>query len=163
MDIQKLYEQYFSTVYKYLLSLSQNQHIAEEITQETFFKALQKIDSFDGSCHIRTWLCQIGKNTYFDYLRKHKKFFDLEEEPELLSDQNVELDYERAENTRFLHRVLHNLPEPYKEVFMLRTFGDLPFREISDLFGKSESWSKMTYLRAKKKIQEAIEHEKYQL
>jgi len=163
MDIQEFYEKYFSIVYKYLLSLSQNQHIAEEITQETFFKAMQKINQFDGSCNIRTWLCQIGKNTYFDYLRKHKRLSNLEEEQELISDQNVELDYERAENIRLLHRTLHNLPEPYKEVFSLRTFGELPFKEISELFGKSESWSKMTYLRAKKKIQEEIEHERDKL
>lgn len=163
MDIQELYETYFPTVYRYLLSLSQNQHIAEEITQETFFKALQKIDSFDGSCNIRTWLCQIGKNAYFDYLRRHKKLSSWEEAPDQLSDQNLELDYEQAENRRFLHRILHDLPDPYKEVFMLRTFGELPFKEISELFGKSESWSKMTYLRAKKKIQEAIENEKNQL
>lgn len=159
MDIEELYHQYFTSVYKYLFSISQNEHIAEELTQETFFKALQKIDTFHGDCEIRVWLCQIGKNAYYDYLRKNKKYSPLEERPQGTDDYNIEVDFEKREDTYKLHRIIHNLQEPYKEVFTLRIFGELSFREISSLFGKSESWSKMTFLRAKRKIQEAMKDE----
>lgn len=74
LNIQEVYEQYFTVVYRYLLSLSHNTHIAEEVTQKTFFKALKKIDDFRGDCDLRVWLCQISKNTYYDYLKKNKKY-----------------------------------------------------------------------------------------
>lgn len=158
MDIEELYNRYFKTVYKYIFSISQNKHIAEELTQETFFKALQKIDSFQGKCDIRIWLCQIGKNTYYDYLRKNKKYSLMENIQENSDHICMEMDYEKKEDIYRIHRILHDLKEPYKEVFTLRIFGELSFRDISNLFGKSESWAKMTYLRAKKKIKEAIKY-----
>lgn len=159
MDMEEVYDRYFTVVYKYLLSVSQNKHIAEELTQETFFKALQKIDSFRGECSIQVWLCQIGKNAYYDYLRKNRRLVPAEERGEETAPGSVELDFEKKETVRRLHRILHDLEEPYKEVFTLRTFGELSFQDISGLFGKSESWAKMTYLRAKKKIREVMEYE----
>jgi RNA polymerase sigma-70 factor (ECF subfamily) len=159
MDMEELYHRYFTAVYKYLFSISQDKHIAEEMTQETFFKAMQKIDGFQGQCDIRVWLCQIGKNAYYDYLRKNKRYSPIEEVPESADHRSMERELEKKEDVYRIHRILHNLQEPYKEVFTLRTFGELSFKEISNLFGKSESWAKMTYLRAKKKIQEAMKHE----
>lgn len=159
MDMEELYDRYFTAVYKYLFSVSQDKHIAEELTQETFFKALQKIDDFRGQCEIRVWLCQIGKNAYYDYLRRNRRFSPIAEQGEMPAGQSLELDFEKKETAYRLHRILHNLNEPYKEVFSLRTFGELSFREISSLFGKSESWAKMTYLRAKRKIREEMEDE----
>ncbi|WP_373216715.1 RNA polymerase sigma factor [Ruminococcus sp. 5_1_39BFAA] len=161
MDMEELYNRYFTVVYKYLFSISQDKHIAEELTQETFFKALQKIDGFRGQCSIRVWLCQIGKNAYYDYLRKNRRLVPAEEGTEGTAPGSMELDLEKKETVQRLHRILHNLDEPYKEVFSLRVFGELSFRDISSLFGKSESWAKMTYLRAKKKIQEVMEYEDY--
>ncbi len=161
MDIEELYHRYFTAVYKYLFSISQDKHIAEELTQETFFKALQKIDDFRGQCDVRVWLCQIGKHAYYDYLRKKGRLFSIEEEQESIQERSLEQDLEIKESVWGLHRILHDLKEPYKEVFYLRTFGEMPFREISSLFGKSESWAKMTYLRAKKKIREAMKSEDY--
>lgn len=159
MDMEELYDRYFTAVYKYLFSVSQDKHIAEELTQETFFKALQKIDDFRGQCEIRVWLCQIGKNAYYDYLRRNRRFSPIAEQGKMPAGQSLELDFEKKETAYRLHRILHNLNEPYKEVFSLRTFGELSFREISSLFGKSESWAKMTYLRAKRKIREEMEDE----
>lgn len=161
MDMEELYLRYFTDVYKYLLSISQDKHVAEELTQETFFKALQKIDDFRGQCHIRVWLCQIGKNAYYDSLRKNKRLAPMEEHEQCAGEGSMELNFEKKETAYRVHRILHHLPEPYKEVFSLRIFGELSFREISSLFGKSESWAKMTYLRAKKKIREAMEDEDY--
>ncbi len=152
MDFQEIYQQYFGDVYKYVLSLCRNDQIAEEITQETFFKALKKIDSFREECKLYVWLCQIAKNTYLSYLKKQKHILPIDAEEESSMEQNLE-----DESTAIqIHRILHGLEEPYKEVFSLRTFGQLSFRQIGELFSKTEGWARVTYHRAKIRIQEEL-------
>ena len=161
LNIQEVYEKYFTVVYRYLLSLSHNTHIAEELTQETFFKALKKVDDFRGECDLRIWLCQISKNTYYDYLKKNKKYVP-EAQNELSEDvfsTDFIQDFSDKETAFRVHKVLHKLSEPYKEVFSLRVFGELSFSDISDLFGKSESWARVTYHRACEKIGEELDDE----
>ena len=153
LNIQEVYEQYFTVVYRYLLSLSHNTHIAEELTQETFFKALKKVDDFRGDCDLRVWLCQISKNTYYDYQKKNKKYApESQEETEDIFTSDLLQNFSDKETAFQVHQVLHRLSEPYKEVFSLRVFGELSFGTISSLFGKSESWARVTYHRACKKI-----------
>ena len=162
MNIEKLYRTYFDIVYRYIRSISQDGSLAEEVTQETFFKALKKADQFRGDCDVRVWLCQIAKNTLYDHLKKQKK--------QLLGDEKLEkaesaggelLEEKLAQRSQAMeiHKVLHRLSEPYKEVFSLRTFGELTFREIGMLFGKSENWARVTYYRARVKIREELEYE----
>lgn len=153
MDIEKLYNDYFSVVYKYILSMSRDSHTAEEITQETFFKAMKKIDSFRGDCSIRVWLCQIAKNLYYDECKRRSRFDSLEDEEgsETFSPETGLLN---AENRKTINKILHSLKEPYKEVFTLRTYGELSFSEIAELFSKTESWARVTYHRARMMIKE---------
>ena len=162
MNIEELYRTYFDIVYRYIRSVSRDGSLAEEVTQETFFKALKKADQFRGDCDVRVWLCQIAKNTLYDHLKKQKK--------QLLGDEKLEkaesaggelLEEKLAQRSQAMeiHKVLHRLSEPYKEVFSLRTFGELNFREIGMLFGKSENWARVTYYRARVKIREELEHE----
>jgi RNA polymerase sigma-70 factor (ECF subfamily) len=130
--------------------------MAEEITQETFFKALRYIDRFNGSCKLYVWLCQIAKNTYFS-LYKKQKLITTEIDVNFLDvASNCEQDYLDKEVIERLHVLLHNLSEPYKEVFTLRIFGELPFSQIGELFGKTDSWARLIFYRAKKKLQEAM-------
>ena len=151
-DFEAVYRQYFADVYKYALALSRDEQTAEEVTQETFFKALTAIDSFRGDCQLRVWLCQIARNQYLTLCRERKKFTDAEPEP---GDSGIEEGFADREDARRLHILLHALPEPYKEVFSLRTFGELPFSQIGELFGKTESWARVTYFRARQKLKEA--------
>lgn len=164
MNIEELYRTYFDIVYRYIRSVSQDGSLAEEVTQETFFKALKKADQFRGDCDVRVWLCQIAKNTLYDHLKKQKK--------QLLGDEKLEkaesaggelLEEKLAQRSQAMeiHKILHRLSEPYKEVFSLRTFGELTFREIGMLFGKSENWARVTYYRARVKIREELEYEDY--
>ena len=159
MDIQELYENYFLTVYKYILSLAQDVHIAEEVTQETFFKALKQAKSFRGECKLSVWLCQIAKNCYLDDLRKKKyvKSMDESEQPAAMEDFGTV--YIEKETSMRIHQKLHKLKEPYKEVFSLRVFGELSFQEIGEIFEKSENWARVTYHRARMKIKEELEFE----
>lgn len=153
-DFQEVYELYFKDVYKYALSLSRDPHVAEEVTQETFFKALKTIDSFRGQCRLYVWLCQIAKNTYFTYSRKQNRAVP---EAEGLSGESLEDHLLTKESVFEIHKALHRLSEPYKEVFSLRVFGELPFSQIGELFGKTESWARVTYHRARMKIKEEMQ------
>ena len=162
MNIEELYRTYFDIVYRYIRSVSRDGSLAEEVTQETFFKALKKADQFRGDCDVRVWLCQIAKNTLYDHLKKQKKqLLGDERLEEAESDDGELLEEKLAQRSQAMeiHKVLHRLSEPYKEVFSLRTFGELNFREIGMLFGKSENWARVTYYRARVKIREELEYE----
>lgn len=156
VDFGEIYLEYFSDVYKYVLSLCVDENLAEEITQDTFFKAMQQIDKFNGSCKLYVWLCQIAKNTYFTHYKKRKRIVsDLETDiPNTLYD--LESDYLDKDTARRLHIELHKLKEPYKEVFTLRVFGELPFSQIGELFEKTDSWARVVFYRAKKQLQEVM-------
>uniref|UniRef100_UPI004056CC13 RNA polymerase sigma factor n=1 Tax=Acetatifactor sp. TaxID=1872090 RepID=UPI004056CC13 len=153
MDFQEVYNLYFQDVYRYALSLTRNVQLAEEITQETFFKALKSIDSFRGQCKLYVWLCAIARNTYFSYANKQAKEEKLIEPSNGISLEEKLLEKEDAFG---IHKILHRLPEPYKEVFSLRVFGELSFAQIGELFEKTESWARVTYYRARLKIKEEM-------
>ena len=160
MNIEELYRTYFDIVYRYIRSISQDGSLAEDVTQETFFKALKKADQFRGDCDLRVWLCQIAKNTLYDHLKKQKKQLlgdERLEEAESADGELLEEKLAQRSQAMEIHKVLHRLSEPYKEVFSLRTFGELTFREIGMLFGKSENWARVTYYRARVKIREELE------
>lgn len=154
IDFEVLYSQYFADVFKYALSLCRNETLAEEITQETFFKALKSIDKFKGECKIRVWLCQIAKNTYFSICQRNKHITD--EGYEENEDECIEEKLINNETVWEIHKILHFLDEPYKEVFTLRVFGELPFLQIAELFGKTESWARVTFYRSKIKLKEGL-------
>lgn len=164
MDFEEIYNVYFRDVYLFILAMSKNAEIAEEITQETFFKALKSADKFEHTCSVKTWLCQIGKNTYLTYLKKRKHFAGENENISENTGQNVpyhdmqnpETICTRKDEALSIYKVLHYLDEPYKEVFTLRTLGDLTFREIGEIFDRREGWARVTYHRARLKLQELI-------
>lgn len=155
-DFQEVYDLYFRDVYRYALSLCRNELVAEDITQETFYKALEKLDTFDGKCKVSVWLCQIAKNTYISECRKDKHRDFNADVLDLSAEGNIEDRLFDRETAFAIHKVLHTLDEPYKEVFSLRTFGELSFRQIAELFGKTESWARVTYHRARLKIKEEM-------
>lgn len=160
MDVEALYNQYFHDVYLYLCSVSHDETLAEELTQDTFFRAMKSLGSFRGDCDVRVWLTQIAKNLYLTYCRKQKHLTGAEI-PETEPDPRVSVEDHLAdtEQAMAVHRILHDMKEPQKEVFSLRVFGELSFRQIGDLFGKTESWARVTYHRAKLSIIEALQEE----
>ena len=158
MDFEEIYRAYFKDVYLYLRSLSANMDTAEELTQEVFSKALKSIDSFDGSRDIRAWLFTIAKNTYYTFCKRQKLFVKEELSEEALDLQVCFTEQLENEEQAFrIHQFLHDMKEPYKEVFSLRVFGELSFEKIGLLFGKSDGWARVTYHRARKQIIEYME------
>ena len=158
MDFELIYQTYFKDVFLYLRSLATSEHLAEEITQETFVKALKSIDSFDGSKDIRAWLFTIARNTYFTSCKRQKIFTEYESEADIADPQSDFISYLADEETAFrIHQYLHQMKEPYKEVFSLRVFGELPFDKIGAIFGKSPGWARVVFYRAKLQIKESLE------
>ena len=165
MEFEQIYSTYFKSVYLYVMQVSGNEHIAEEITSETFFKAINSIDSFRGDCDMRVWLCQIAKNTYFSYLKKNKKVLSIDESDlQNVADPDAGIDVQigEQEEARLIRKILHDMSDPYKEVFMWRVFGELSFKEIADLYGKNDNWACVTYHRARKMIQSRLEEIEYE-
>lgn len=160
MTIDEIYRMYFQDIYRYIRSISQNETLAEDVTQETFFKAMKNIDSFRGD-NIRAWLFQIAKRTLYDHYRKQGREDLYDEQPDVPApkEENPEVKLADHEDALRIHAVLHKLKEPYKEVFTLRTFGELSFSEIGQLFDKSANWARVTFHRAKLKIMEELDHE----
>ncbi|MBN3031215.1 RNA polymerase sigma factor [Dorea longicatena] len=157
MDYEKLYKAYYLQVYSYTISLAKNREIAEEIAQNTFYKAVSTTSQFKGKSDELTWLCSIAKNLYHDEMRSRQRVADVSEINDLPSNENVENSVADSDMAFRIHLVLHRLEEPYKEVFQLRVFGELSFSQIAAIFGKTESWARVTYHRAKLKIQERMD------
>ncbi|HWI46891.1 MAG TPA: RNA polymerase sigma factor [Rummeliibacillus sp.] len=157
MDIEEIYHEYFQDVYLFIKSLSNDESIAEEITQEAFFKALKAIEKFDGSKDIRAWLFTIAKNTYFSHYKKKKREIDSDLIEEPSTGVQIVKHLMNEEDAFAVHQFLHLMDEPYKEVFSLRTFGELPYEKIGRLFGKSAGWARVTFYRARKQIIEYME------
>lgn len=152
-DFEEIYNKYFKDVYKFVFSICNNEHIAEEVTQETFFKALKNINKYNGKCKFYVWLCQIAKNTYFTIYKKNSKN---EELSEVMIDDNLLEKIMDKESALDIYKQIHLLEEPYKEIFYLRTFCELSFKEIAIIYRKQENWARIIYYRAKIKIKEGL-------
>lgn len=165
MEFEKIYNTYFKDVYLYVLRLSGNEHIAEEITSDTFFKAMNSIDHFRGECDIRVWLCQIAKNCYYTHVKKNRRLESMEDhELQNILDFNAAVDEQivHKETTAHIQSVLHTLPETYKEVFMWRIFADLSFKQIGQIFHKTDNWACVTYHRARAMLKKRLEESGYE-
>ena len=148
---EEIYKEHFNGVYKYVCSLCRDPVAAEEITQESFYKAMENLDKFRGETRMFVWLCQIAKNTYIDHYRKQKRHTSDEALNTIRSGDLEEAFFDKETAMQAL-QLLHGLTEPYKEVFTLRVYGQLPFSQIGQLFGKSDSWARLIYYRAKQEI-----------
>lgn len=153
-QFELIYTIYFEKVYRYLLQLSKDSYLAEDLTSETFLRAMKNISSFRGESKLSSWLCAIGKNLYFSHLKKEENH--LRPDSDFAGGIEPDKILLQKEQQSELYQMLHELPEPYREVFSLRFFGELSFREIGTLFEHSENWACVTYYRARMKIQERM-------
>lgn len=153
---EKLYETYYMRVYSYVMTLAGKQHMAEEITQEAFYKAFTAKSAFRGESNEVTWLCAIARNLFLDEMRRQSKSAEADLDANADSGVNIESEVEDRDASYRIHQALQELEEPYRRVFELRIFGELSFREIGDICEKTENWARVTYHRAKLKLQNSI-------
>ena len=163
-DMDDVYCQHAQTVFKYLMVLTHEADLAEELTQETFYQAVRSIDRFDESCKITTWLCAIAKNQYLAYVKKHARV-QYESDVDLMSGEasiignavSAEQEVLQQVGQMELLKKLHVFPEPGREVLYLRMFGNLSFREIGEVMGKTENWARVTFFRARTNLKRQLE------
>ena len=160
--ITENYEEYFRLVYGFLLGLTDgNHHLTEELTQETFYRAVKNSESFKGESKVSTWLCQIAKYTFYQYLEKKKKTKEilLKEEEKVRDFPSPEEQITKKERKVEIYSLVQKLPNSMKEVFLYRLTGDLSFREIGEICGKTENWARVTYYRAKQQLGKELKEE----
>lgn len=156
---EKLYEAFYMKVFSYVMTLTGDRDEAMEVTQETFFRAITTEKEFRGESESFTWLCAIAKNFFIDEKRRQSKIEELPQEERPDPGKSPEKSLVDADSSIRIHRILHAMEEPYKEVFQLRIFGELSFREIASIFGKTETWARVTYHRARMQIKERMEEQ----
>ena len=156
-NMEQIYQEYFETVKKYLFCLTHNSDLAEELTQETFYRAIKKIHTFRGDCKMSVWLCQIAKHIWYNEWKKNKKFKNTNEEEMFFmpSSDDIENTIISNENKMELYQKLQKLDEQTREVVYLRITGELSFKEIATILNKTETWARVTFYRGKQKLKES--------
>ena len=160
--MEEIYKEYSKIVYTYLLSLTCNSELAEELMQETFYSAIKNINKFRNESSMKTWLFKIAKNKWFDYLKNTKKSIEIgldEIEEKFILVNSFEDDFSNKENVIDLYQKIHKLDEKSREVIYLRIRADLSFKEIGLIMGESENWARVTFYRAKVKLKEEFDNE----
>lgn len=159
-EFEEIYRLYAEDVYRFILKLCRNEALAEDILQDTMLKAITGISGFKGECAMKTWLCTIARNEYLNHVKRaESRHLPLDEAGNVPEGEPIEHRISDKLQAMELHRILHELEEPYKEIFTLRVFAELKFGEIGALFGKSANWARVTFFRAKEKIIGILEKE----
>lgn len=154
-DMEQIYKEYAQTVYRYLLSVTRDAHLSEELTQETFYQAIRSVEKYDESCKMSTWLCAIAKNVWRTYQRKHPIIEEIGEQvPQ--GNQTEEIVFGNISKVE-LFKKLQCMQGETKDVMYFRLFGELSFKEIGEILGKTENWARVTYYRGKEKLRKELE------
>ena len=157
-------KEYAQKLYKFTVKLCGNTHLAEDIVQTTFLKAIQSADKFKGNCSVYTWLCTIAKNEYFNHIKKKEnQNLSSDECEEISAEESIYKNLEDKEKAMIIHKAIHLMEEPYREILTLRIMGELSFSQIGSIFEKSENWARVTFFRAKNKLIEKIKENGYEL
>lgn len=166
-NMDEVYRRHAKSVYAFLLAKTADRMLAEELTQETFYRAVKSLNSFKGESSVSTWLIGIAQNVLRGYFRSLKKQSE-EAMPETeitgkeiaaqggASAEDIAL---RTMDTLSLMQAMHRLPEPYREVLHLRLTADLSFKEIGQIMEHTENWARVTYYRGKEKLLKGVQIE----
>jgi len=155
--LERFYKENYSVVYGYLLSLCGDPVLAEELTAETFSKALHQLHRYDPKYKPSTWLCTIGRNLLYNEYRRRKKLTALED-ADWVSVPSAEAAYIQKELVRHIRSYLKVLPSEQQQLFRMRLQG-MSFRDIGLALNKNENWARVTYYRIKHKIRTEMEEE----
>ncbi|MBD3922038.1 sigma-70 family RNA polymerase sigma factor [Paenibacillus sp. PR3] len=156
-DLEEIYRNHAQSVFRYLLSLTHDEDLAEELTEETFYRAVYSIHTYNGSCKISVWLCQIAKHVWYQELGKRKRQQTQELDEDIPSTGRSPEEAMLLKSSKMdLYRAIHKLDEPMREIVHMRISGEFSFAEIGEILGKSENWARVTFYRAKQKMMEVL-------
>lgn len=147
-NMEEIYKDNYTIVYKYLLINCHNEDIAEELTQETFYRAVKNINKFKKGSKISTWLCKIAKNLWIDEIKRKNKFKEIDENDFIIPDNDVFANEDRIK----LFGKIQKLDTETRDVIYLRLTGELSFKEIAQIMNKTENWVRVTFYRGKEKL-----------
>lgn len=150
--MEELYQQNAKIVYHFLYSKCHNAQLAEDLTQETFLRAYQSLERYDGSCKLSVWLCQIAKHLFFQYLQKNGREIPAETEEQQIADADTERQVLTKLELLDVLKEMQKLPDKMREVIYLRIIGDLSFKEIGEILGQSETWARVNFYRGKEML-----------
>ncbi len=153
-DMEEIYVKYSNIVYKYVFCLTKNKEMAEEIVQDTFLVAVKDINKFEGKCKITTWLCQIAKNIWYQKLKKKNRETSIDEMQDIMSEISVEDEVSDRQDKLHMLKQIQTLDEEARNVMYLRILGNLEYSEIAEITGKTSSWARVVFFRAKQKLKE---------
>lgn len=161
--MEEIYKEYSKVVYKYLLAITNDVDLAEELMQETFESAVKNINKFRQECSVKNWLCTIAKNKWIDFYKKKKRLNEINIDETNEKDfmlKSIEEEYIDKVEIINIYKKIHKLDEKTKEVIYLRIKSDFSFKEIGDVMGRSEEWARTTFYRGKIKLKEELENER---
>lgn len=150
--MDELYEENAKIVYHYLCSICHNKQLAEDLTQETFLQAYKSLERFDGKCKVSTWLCQIAKHLFYQYLEKNKHEVPMEMDEQTPANEDIQKKVMMRYELLDVLKDMQKLPAQMREVMYLRITGDLSFKEIGEIMGRSENWARVNFYRGKEAL-----------
>ncbi len=152
-NIEEIYKKYANLIKNYIYTITSNKELAEEIMQETFIVAINQINKFRGECDISVWLCSIAKKILYKKTKKNNQYKTISiEDVEIADEKKIEEEYIKSNSKLKLYAALQNLDSTTREVIYLRLTGDLSFKEIGKILNKTENWARVTFFRAKQKL-----------
>lgn len=159
MELKDLYQEIQPRIYAFFFVRTSSKEAAEDLTQEVFYEAIKGLNSFSNKSSIQTWLFSIAKNRLRNYYRSKKYQNNLTQM--LSEDENKTVTPEeqivKKEEQTSLIKQINQLDEMSKEVVILRIYGELSFKEIGILLEKTENYARVTFHRAKLKLQKELE------
>lgn len=161
MDLEQLYKEIQPNIYAFFYVKTMNRVIAEDLTQEVFYQAVKNFGTFSGKSNIKTWIFSIAKNILKKHYRTNKYKSELSRRL-TVSDQDIKLTEDvfiEKEKQFHIIELINQLDDLQKEVVQLRIYGELSFKEIGDILRKSENYARVTFHRAKIKLQKELEND----
>jgi len=152
-----LYDKYIKKIYDFIYFKTHHKETAEDLTSQTFFKALNKINSFkleDG--FFSAWLFQIARNTVIDHYRTQKYNLDIDEVWDLSDETDIERDIDTKEKLKDVEKYLEKLTREQREVIIMRIWQEMSYKEIAEATGKTEASLKMMYSRTINKLRQEM-------
>lgn len=160
LSIEEIYREYAQTVYRFLYSYIHDADLSEELTQETFIRAIKSLNKYNGKCKISVWLCQIAKHVlYQEFEKKSKNKSTVLDDNVKFYPYSTEELVVSSENKKEIYKIIQSLDDTTREVMYLRLTGDLSFREIGEILNKTENWARVIFFRGKSKVIRRIQNE----
>ncbi len=156
----RLVERYWDRLYRWLYRMTRDRHTAEDLTQETFLKALGAVQSFRPGSNFRAWVFRIGHNNFVNQKRSERRTkHQLPEDAAAPDVGGVEITTENREALEVIHQAVADLPDDFRSALLLRVEEGLSFREVAKILGTTEETARWRVFKARQKLMKVLSPE----